>query len=208
MRTRIKICGLTRESDVDAAVAAGADALGFNCYAGSPRYVTPVRLAALAARVPPFVTPVLLFVNAADAEITAAVGLVPHALLQFHGDEDEAACARAGRPYIRAVRMSEEVDLLDCERRFFTASGLLVDAPSAGFGGSGRAFDWRRVPARRGKPLTLAGGLDADNVAAAIAAVRPEAVDVASGVEDAPGIKSAVRINRFVAAVRAADAQA
>jgi phosphoribosylanthranilate isomerase len=208
MRTRVKICGLTRESDVDAAVAAGADALGFNCYPASPRYVAPVRLAALAARVPPFVTPVLLFVNAADAEIAAALRLVPHALLQFHGDEDESACLRPGRPYVRAIRMADGVDLLDCERRFSSASGLLVDAPSAAFGGSGRTFDWQRLPARRSKPLILAGGLDADNVGAAIAAVRPEAVDVASGVEDAPGVKSAVRINRFIAAVRAADGQA
>lgn len=205
MRTRVKICGLTREADVVAAAAAGADALGFNCYAGSPRYLAPARLAALAAAVPPFVTPVLLFVNAAPQAIEAAISVLPNALLQFHGDEDEASCTRWQRPYLRAVRMLPGVDLLDCERQFGSAAGLLVDAPSAGFGGSGATFEWSRVPQRRSKPLVLAGGLTAANVGAAIAQVRPEAVDVASGVEEAPGAKSAARIHEFIAAVRAAD---
>lgn len=212
-RVRIKICGLTREADVAAAVAAGADAVGFVCYAASPRYVARERLAALAAGLPPFVTPVLLFVNAAEVEVRAALAAVPQALLQFHGDETEAECGRYGRPYLRALRMGEGADLLDCETRFASAAGLLADAPAAGYGGGGRRFDWSRIPParRRGKPLVLAGGLDSDNVGAAIAQVEPYAVDVSSGVEvaqvaqEAKGIKDAARIAAFVAAVRAAE---
>jgi len=205
MRTRIKICGLTREVDIAAAAQGGADAIGFNCYEASPRHVTLPRLRELARQVPPLVTPVLLFVNAAPRQIEAALQVVPDALLQFHGDEDEAACSRYARPYMRAVRLATGVDLLDCESRFSSAMALLVDAPSAVYGGSGQLADWSRVPAVRGKPLLLAGGLTAANVGAAIAAVRPYAVDVSSGVEDAPGIKSVTRILQFTAAVRAAD---
>ena len=206
-RVRIKICGLTRVEDVASAAAAGADAVGFVCYPASPRYVPPAALAALAAHVPAFVTPVLLFVNAEPDVVAAAIRSVPLALLQFHGDEAEAACARHGRPYLRAVRMSEGVDLLDCERSFPSAVALLADAPATGYGGGGEAFDWSRVPAadRRSKPLILAGGLDAANVGAAIARVRPAAVDVSSGVEVSKGIKDAARIRSFIAAVRAAE---
>jgi phosphoribosylanthranilate isomerase len=205
MRTRIKICGLTREADVAAAVAAGADAVGFVCYPKSPRHVTPARLRALARGLPPFATPVLLFVNAAADLVEGAIAAVPDALLQFHGDEHEPACSRYGRPYLRAIRMDAEVDLLDLERQFHSAAALLADAPSDAYGGSGRSFDWSRVPLRRAKALVLAGGLTADNVGDAILHLRPYAVDVSSGVEDAPGIKSETRINRFIAAVRAAD---
>jgi phosphoribosylanthranilate isomerase len=126
-------------------------------------------------------------------------------VLQFHGDEMEPDCARYGAPYVRAVRMAEGVDLLDCERLFSSASALLLDTPSEAYGGSGRAFDWSRVPARRAKRVILAGGLNSENVARAVRAVRPYAVDVSSGVEDAPGIKSATRITDFVEAVRRAD---
>lgn len=205
MRTRIKICGLTREVDVAAAVAAGADAVGFNCYPKSPRYVTPGRLRELARGLPPFATPVLLFVNAAADLIEDAIAAVPEALLQFHGDEHEPGCSRYGRPYMRAIRVGPETDLLDCERQFHSAAALLADTPSDAFGGSGKSFDWDRVPLRRGKALVLAGGLTAENVGDAIRRLRPYAVDVSSGVEDALGIKSEARINRFVAAVRAAD---
>lgn len=205
MRTRIKICGLTRPQDVQAAAAAGADALGFVCYPRSPRYVARERLAELAAHLPPFVSPVLLFVNAQPDEVSAALELLPDALLQFHGDEDEPYCRQFGRPWLRAVRMAEGVDLLDCEARFPSAAGLLADAPSAAYGGSGQSFDWSRIPPRRGKPLVLAGGLTAATVGAAVTRIRPWAVDVSSGVEAAPGIKDAVRIQEFIAAVRAAD---
>jgi phosphoribosylanthranilate isomerase len=208
MRTRIKICGLTREADVVAACEAGADAVGFVCYPKSPRYVDPHRLHALARVLGPFTTPVLLFVNAPPDLVEAAREAIPNAVLQFHGDEHEADCVRYGAAYVRAVRMAEGVDLLDCERLFPSAAALLLDAPSEGFGGSGRAFDWTRIPAARGKRVILAGGLDSDNVARAVQTVRPYAVDVSSGVEDAPGQKSAARIRQFVDAVRGADLQA
>lgn len=208
-RTRIKICGLTRAADVAAAVALGADAVGFIRYRGSPRYVELQQLESLQREVPAFVTPVLLFVNAAEDEIRAALEVAPNALLQFHGDETEADCARYARPYLRAVRMADGVDLLDCAAAFASAAALLADAPAAGYGGGGKAFDWSRVPApaARRKPIVLAGGLNADNVGAAIRAVRPYAVDVASGVEERPGVKSAEKLRRFFAAVRAADAE-
>lgn len=205
MRTRIKICGLTREEDVAAACAAGADAVGFVCYPNSPRHVAPQRLRALARELGPFTVPVLLFVNAIPDCVQAARDAVPTAVLQFHGDEPEPDCARYGAPYVRAVRMVEGVDLLDFERRFPSASALLLDTPSEVHGGSGRTFDWSRVPARRTQRVILAGGLNCDNVARAVHAVRPYGVDVSSGVEEAPGVKSATRIMEFVDAVRRAD---
>jgi len=205
MRTRIKICGLTREADVAAACGAGADAVGFVCYPKSPRYVDPHRLHALARHLGPFTVPVLLFVNAASDLVDAAREAIPAAVLQFHGDEHEADCARYGAAYVRAIRMSEGVDLLDCERLFPSAAALLLDAPSAVYGGSGEAFDWSRIPRERMKRLILAGGLHSDNVERAVRTVRPYAVDVSSGVEEAPGIKSAARIGAFIDAVRRAD---
>lgn len=206
-RVRIKICGVTRAEDVVAAAAAGADAVGFVCHPGSARWVPPAQLAALASRLPAFVTPVLLFVNAAPEAVHAAIAAVPHALLQFHGDETEAECRSYQRPYVRALRIGEGVRLLDCEREFASAAALLADAPVPGYGGGGVAFDWSRVPARslRRKPLVLAGGLNAGNVGAAIAQVQPHAVDVSSGVESAKGVKDAALIRGFIAAVRAAD---
>ncbi|MGE5338199.1 MAG: phosphoribosylanthranilate isomerase [Gemmatimonadota bacterium] len=209
-RTRIKICGLTRIEDVNAAVAAGADAVGFVCYEGSRRYVPPDSLEPLSAALPALVTPVLLFVNATAAAVEAALLRVPNALLQFHGDERPSDCERFRRPYIRAIGMTREMDLLDCERSFGSARALLVDAPSAGFGGAGATFDWELLPsaASRTKALILAGGLNETNVTKAIHLVHPFAVDVSSGVEDAPGVKSAERIRRFVDAVRTADASA
>jgi phosphoribosylanthranilate isomerase len=208
MRTRIKICGLTRPQDVAAACALGADAVGFVCYPHSPRFVAPERLARLAATAAPFVTPVLLFVDAPPAQVQGALQAVPHALLQFHGSEPHDLCASFGRAYLRAVPIGEGVDLLDWEKQYATASALLADAPSAAFGGSGRTFDWGRLPApeRRSRPVILAGGLDDSNVAAAIRAVRPYGVDVSSGVEAERGVKSEALMRRFVAAVRAADA--
>ena len=206
-RTRIKICGITRVDDAAAAVACGADAVGLNCYERSPRFVEPGRLRELAQALPPFVTPVLLFVNAAAGHVRTCLAEVPHALLQFHGDEAAADCERFGRPYLRAVRMGEGVDLLDCARSFPSAIALLADAPAPGFGGGGAVFDWARLPEseRRTMPLVLAGGLNEANVGDAIARVRPFAVDVASGVESAPAVKSVERMQRFCAAVRLAD---
>ena len=205
--TRVKFCGMTRTSDIEAAVEIGASAVGFVCYARSPRYVTPAKLRELARAVPPFVTPVLLFVNAGEDSVERVLDVVPDALLQFHGDETPAQCARFERPFVRAIRMDDEVDLLDSERKYEAAIGLLADTPADGYGGSGRNFDWSRVPetSRRTKPLILAGGLTEQNVGIAIAAVRPFAVDVASGVEESAGVKSVEKMRRFFAAVRAAD---
>lgn len=210
-RTRIKICGLTREADVDAAVAAGADAVGFVLYAKSPRAATPARAGELARRLPPFVTPVLLFVNADDALLDAGLAAVPNALLQLHGDETAARCgeiaARTGRPWLRAARMAPGFDLLDFTAQFSGAAGVLLDAHVEGYGGGGKAFDWSLIPANVPRPVVLSGGLHAANVIDGITRVRPWAVDVSSGVELAKGLKDAALMRRFCEAVREADAR-
>ncbi len=206
-RTRIKICGLTREADVDAAVEAGADAVGFVFYEKSPRHVGIERAAQLARSLPPFVTPVGLFVNADPALIGRATAAIPGLLLQFHGDETPVECRRPGRAYLRAVRMAAGVDLLDFAQRFDDALGLLLDAFVEGFGGGGKVFDWSQVPRGVPRPLVLSGGLHAANVLAGILQVRPWAVDVSSGVEAAKGIKDAAAMRRFCEAVREADAR-
>jgi phosphoribosylanthranilate isomerase len=208
MRTRIKVCGLTREADVDAAVQAGADAIGFVLYDKSPRHVDPARAAALARRLPPFVTPVLLLVNAPPALLHRALAAVPQALLQFHGDESPAQCEAPGRPYLRAARMAPGFDLLDFGSRFRSAQALLLDAHVDGYGGGGKAFDWSLIPPSVPLPVVLSGGLNAANVIEGVLRVRPWAVDVSSGVESAKGIKDAQALRRFCDAVRAADARA
>ena len=207
-RTRIKICGLTREADVDAAVQAGADAVGFVLWAGSARHVTVARAAALARRLPPFVTPVLLFVNATRVDLQEAVHGLPQALLQFHGDETPADCEAAGRPYLRAARMAPGFDLLDCAARYASAQALLLDTFVAGYGGSGKVFDWSQIPRSVPLPVVLSGGLSAANVTGGVLRVRPYAVDVSSGVEVSKGVKSAELMRRFCQAVRDADQQA
>ncbi|MEY3251157.1 MAG: hypothetical protein RL227_130 [Pseudomonadota bacterium] len=205
-RTRIKICGFTREADVDAACAAGADAIGLNLYPQSARAVTPARARELAARMPPFVTPVLLFVNATPAEVAAGIEAVPHAVLQFHGDESPADCEAAARPFLRAVRMGAPgVDLLDCATRYGSAQALLLDAFVEGFGGGGKVFDWSLIPRSVRVPVVLSGGLNPANVTDGVLTVRPWAVDVSSGVEQAKGIKDAGLMRRFCQAVRDAD---
>ena len=216
-RTRIKICGLTREEDVDDAVAAGADAIGFVIYAASPRYVSPARAAELAARLPPYVTPVLLFVNESLAKVDAACALLPHALLQFHGDETPAECLAHGRPFVRAARIPLQApapgeagfDLVNYATFFNKAQAILLDAHVEGFGGGGKTFNWSLLPPNVNAHLVLSGGLTPANVTDGILQVRPRcttlAVDVSSGVEVSKGIKSADKINQFVAAVRAAD---
>jgi len=216
-RTRIKICGLTREQDVDAAVAAGADAVGFVIYQASPRYVSPARAAVLAGRLPPYVTPVLLFVNELLANVAAACALLPHALLQFHGDETPAECLAHGRPFVRAARIPLQApapgeagfDLVNYASSFNKAQAILLDAHVEGFGGGGKTFNWSLLPPNVNAHLVLSGGLTPANVTDGILQVRPRcttlAVDVSSGVEVSKGIKSADKINQFVAAVRAAD---
>jgi phosphoribosylanthranilate isomerase len=209
-RTRIKICGLTREADVEAAVAAGADAIGFVLYPKSPRGVTAVRAGELAARLPGFVTPVLLFVNASDAELAAGLAAVPHALLQFHGDESPAACQAGparGRPYLRAARMTPELPLLDFARAHAHAAGLVLDAHVEGYGGGGKAFDWSLVPHDLPCPVVLSGGLNPANVIDGITRLKPWAVDVSSGVEVGKGLKDAELMRQFCTAVHEADAR-
>lgn len=207
-RVRIKFCGLTRAQDVEAAVALGADAVGFVCYDKSPRFVTLDTLAQLAKHVPAYVTPVLLFVNAAAAQIEAALALVPHAVLQFHGDESAAQCQAARRPYVRALRVSAPEQWFEAERTYADALALLVDTPTPQHGGSGQVFDWTALPTaeKRRIPLVLAGGLNPANLAQAIAQVQPYAVDVSSGIEDAPGQKSARKMREFASAVFSASA--
>lgn len=220
LRTRIKICGLTRESDVDAAIDCGADAVGFVMYPKSPRYLTPRRAGELGRRLPPFVTPVLLFVNAAPAEVAAALDEVPGAILQFHGDETPAECLAAscnGRiPFLRAARVplgagAVPPDLVKYAADFAQARGLLLDAHVEGYGGGGKTFDWSLLPPSVDAHLVLSGGLTPANVGEGIAALRPRgrslAVDVSSGVEVSKGIKDAGKIHDFIAAVRQADAR-
>lgn len=204
-RTRIKICGLTRPADVKAAVECGADAIGLVFYPSSPRYVSRELAAELAALVPPFVTTVGLFVNP-DADLVHSVlDRVPLQLLQFHGDESEVECSRFGRPWIKAARMQEGIDLVEFCSLHPAASGILLDAFVDGYGGGGKVFDWRLIPEGLDRRLILSGGLDPDNVTEAVRRVRPWAVDVSSGVESDKGIKDATRIAAFVAGVRHAD---
>jgi len=205
MKTRIKICGLTREEDVDAAVAAGADAIGFVFYPPSPRYVSPQRAAELAKRIPPFVDVVGLFVNEEPEVVRAACEALPINVLQFHGDEDAAYCCQFARPYLRAARVRPGLDLVEFASSFPDARGLLLDAFVEGYGGGGHVFDWTLIPPNLPSYLVLSGGLTADNVGDAVQRVRPVAVDVSSGVEMSKGIKDHAKIAAFVAAVRAAD---
>ncbi len=217
-RTRIKICGLTREQDVDAAVAEGADAIGFVLYEPSARYVSAQRAAELAARLPPFVTPVLLFVNASATEIIAACARIQGALVQFHGDETPAECLRIALPFMKAARVPInaetpnaplDFDLVKYSQDYKQAQAILLDAHVEGFGGGGKTFNWSLLPLSVNAHLVLSGGLTPANVGDGILQVRPRgktlAVDVSSGVETAKGIKSPELISQFVAAVRAAD---
>ncbi|KDB50314.1 phosphoribosylanthranilate isomerase [Sphaerotilus natans] len=209
-RTRIKICGLTREADVDAAVEAGADAIGFVLWAGSARHVTLARAAELARRLPPFVMPVGLFVNATQPEIDAACTAIPNLLLQFHGDETPAQCDAAStgrRPYMRAARMKPGFDLLDFAQSYPNAQAILLDAHVDGYGGGGKVFDWSLVPSGVPRPVVLSGGLSPANVIDGVLRVRPWAVDVSSGVEVGKGLKDPELMRRFCEAVREADAR-
>lgn len=220
-RTRIKICGLTLEQDVDASVKAGVDAVGFVLYAPSARAVNAERASALAKRLPAFVTPVLLFVNASAEEISYASEQVPGAWLQFHGDETPEECQQIanalGRRWIRAARMPLEtpsgqppLDLLKYSHDYQNAHALLLDAHVEGYGGGGKTFNWSQLPQNVNAHLVLSGGLNAANVTEGLSALRGRglslAVDVSSGVESAKGIKDADKIHAFVNAVRLADA--
>jgi phosphoribosylanthranilate isomerase len=206
MRTRVKICGITREQDASRAVAAGADALGFVFYERSPRHVSVARAAEIVRGLPPFVTSVALFVDASPDLIAQVVAEVGVDLLQFHGAEAPADCAGHGRPWIRAVAMRPDTDLAALPARFTGARGLLLDAYRPGVpGGTGETFDWDRIPGMLGPRIVLAGGLAPSNVGRAVRQVRPYAVDVSGGVESAKGIKDPDKIKAFIEEVRRAE---
>lgn len=205
-RTRVKICGLTRVEDALTAAEAGADALGLVFAPRSPRCLTPERGAELAAALPPFVSLVALFVDPEPALVEAVLRAVRPDLLQFHGDEAADFCAGFGVPWIKALRVRPETDLLQCAAAYAGTRGLLLDAYAAdAHGGTGRRFDWGLIPAELPLPLILAGGLAPENVGEAIRRVRPWAVDVSSGVEAAKGIKDPALIGAFMKEVGNAD---
>jgi len=205
MRTRVKICGIVRIEDAMAAAQAGADAIGFVFDPKSPRHIHPDQALKIARALPPFITIVGLFVNAAPDTIEGVLSHVPLDLIQFHGNEKPEQCRRYHRSYIKAIHMQPDVDLHEKARLYGDATGLLLDTYAADVaGGSGQSFDWNRVPRDLGRPLILAGGLTPENVGAAIRQVHPYAVDVSSGVEQDKGIKDAGKISAFIDAVRAA----
>ena len=208
MHTRIKICGVTRVEDGLAAARAGADAIGLVFAENSPRRVDRARAAGIARALPPFVSSVALFVNPEPAEVEAVLAEVRPNLLQFHGEETAAFCAGFGVPFLKAIRVRPETDLLQCAAEFAAAAGLLLDAyaPDA-HGGTGHRFDWSLIPPRLPLPMVLAGGLGPGNVAEAVRSARPWAVDVSSGVESAKGIKDAAKVAAFIEEVRNVDLQ-
>lgn len=205
--TRVKICGVTRPEDARAAARLGADAIGMVFYPPSPRALGLEAARAVTAALPPFVTPVGLFLDPTPDEVRAVLEAVPLELLQFHGTEPAELCRAFGRPYIKAVAMSgDNGDLAASAARYPDARALLVDSHVAGSaGGTGTAFAWERLPGERALPVILAGGLEPANVAAAIAAVRPEAVDVSSGVERSKGVKDEALMREFIEEVRRGD---
>jgi phosphoribosylanthranilate isomerase len=216
-RTRIKICGITRDEDLRSAVEQGADALGFVFYPKSPRYVTPQQAARLASSMPPYVSSVALFVNPTLEQVQEVVRVAPVSLIQFHGDETPGQCAQiadaVARPFVRAFRVKPDTgasDLLECELAYRAASpwfsGLLLDTYVDAYGGAGKVFDWSLIPKELAPRVVLSGGLSVQNATEAVARVRPYAVDISSGVEQSKGIKDARKIAAFIAAVRAADA--
>ncbi len=199
MRVRIKICGITRPEDGVEAARLGADAIGLVFYASSPRAVSVAQAQAVCAALPPFISVAGLFVDAPAAEVRAVLQAVPLDVLQFHGDEAPAYCAAFGRPWLKALRMRDGLDVMAEAQRHAGAQGLLLDTYTPGqAGGTGMAFDWQRVPQGLAQPVILAGGLTPDNVAEAISVARPYAVDVSGGVEQAKGIKSADKMAAFM----------
>jgi len=203
-RTRVKICGITREQDALAAAYAGADALGFVFYPPSPRAVTAEHAAELCKPLPPFVERVGLFVNASASDVQAVLDIVPLTLIQFHGNESPAFCEQFATPYMKALRIGadDSGETLAQIKAHTAAQGFLLDAYEKGVpGGTGKIFDWSKIPMGIDQPLILAGGLDPENVAQAIAEVAPYAVDVSSGVEVSPGIKDIEKIQQFMQAV-------
>ena len=205
VRTRVKICGITRSEDAQAAARAGADAVGLVFYPPSPRFLSLDWARQLASEVPAFVSTVALFVNPAAADVYTVLERVRPAMLQFHGEETPVFCAQFGVPYLKACRVRPGVDLLEYLRPFSGAAGWLLDSHVEEYGGVGESFDWSLVPAERSHPLVVSGGLSSENVATAVRRVRPWAVDVSSGVESSKGIKDPAKIAAFISEVRNAD---
>lgn len=209
-RTRVKICGITRVEDAVAAARGGADAIGMVFYAASPRAVQIVQARAICAALPPFVSTVALFVNESADMVREVIAEVRPNLLQFHGDEDESYCRQFAMPYMKAMRVAASAtagDLLKWQAEFSSAKMLLLDTLSAGvYGGSGETFDWHVIPQKMRQHIVLSGGLTPSNVGEAVHAIRPWAVDVASGVELQKGIKDHRKVEQFIEAVRNADA--
>jgi phosphoribosylanthranilate isomerase len=206
MRTRVKICGITRVEDAAAAAAAGADAIGLVFYRPSPRFVSLERAREIAAAVPPFTATVAVFVNPSREEVEAVIAACGATLLQFHGDEPPGFCAAFSRPYIKAARIRPGLDLLKYLSPHTAARAWMLDAFHEDlWGGTGGAFDWGLVPRDAAKPVILSGGLTSANVADAVRRVRPYAVDVSTGVESSKGIKDAAKIAAFIGAVRRED---
>jgi len=206
MRTRVKICGITREQDALDAVRLGADAIGLVFYPPSPRAITIEQAASIVNRLPPFVTVVGLFVDASRDDIAAVLNRVRIDLIQFHGSESPADCSGHGRPWIKAVRMREDTDLHALKKEYAEASALLLDAyhPDKP-GGTGVIFNWSTIPAELAPEIVLAGGLTAKNIESAIQQVSPYAVDVSGGVEQSKGIKDANKIATFMCGVKSAN---
>jgi phosphoribosylanthranilate isomerase len=206
-RTRVKICGITRLQDAMTAIRAGADALGFVFYSPSPRAITPEQAQTITAKLPPFVSKVGLFVNAAASEVREAITTAGLDCLQFHGDETADYCAQFNLPYYKAIRVKTGVNLVQCELDFASATALLLDTYSEkAVGGTGEAFDWSLIPVGLHKPVILAGGLNPDNVRQAMHQVHPYALDVSGGVEAEKGIKSPQKIAAFMQQVMQCDA--
>jgi phosphoribosylanthranilate isomerase len=206
IRTRVKICGITRVEDGAAAVAQGADALGFVLWKKSARHVEPARMAAIAREMPAFVSIVAVFVNPTHEDVQAAIDCWPAATLQFHGEEPPAFCAGFARPWMKTVRARTGLDLVEWLAPYRAASAWLIDAfHDQLYGGTGKRFDWSLVPRSLSRPMVLSGGLSADNVGEAIERLRPYAVDVSTGVERDKGIKDPDKIASFFATVREAD---
>ncbi len=207
MRTRVKICGITRKQDAAFCARAGADAIGLVFYEPSPRAVSCEQAVEITGTLPAFVTTVGLFVDADADYVTEVLTRVKLDCLQFHGNEDVAFCEQFDRPYIKAIRMSEEINVENLASEYKSASALLLDAYVADVpGGTGQSFNWERVPEKCSKSIILAGGLTPANVGEAIKLAKPYAVDVSGGVEQAKGIKDAAKIEKFINEVVDVDA--
>ena len=206
MRTRVKVCGITREPDAMSAARHGADAIGFIFWRPSARYIEPARAASIASALPAFVTAVCVFVDPTPDEVQAVLERLPAATLQFHGEESPDFCARFGRPYIKAARMRPGLDLIEYFAPYGRAAAWLIDAfDERIYGGTGAPFDWNLLPGGLTRPWILSGGISTENVTGAVRRLRPWGVDVSSGVESAKGVKDADKIAAFVTGVRNAD---